>query len=189
MNAALSSSDKKGTAGSKRKSIGSANVFAEGPILNTNASLREILQRTIRIKKNDSQEEWMTTLDQDEIENSILLYCQEHYQQPSATPFGHGHLAALLGQSGLTNAGTQILQGTLLEPFDSTLFPELAMFLAELATPKEIKELPPIRHDISIEDWNKGFRQWKESTSTSPSGRHLGIYKAFLSKQHISENL
>lgn len=131
----------------------------------------------------------MTTLDQDEIENSILLYCQEHYQQASATPFGHGHLAALLGKSGLTNAGTQILQGTLLEPFDSALFPELAMFLAELATPKEIKELPPIRHDISIEDWNKGFRQWKESTSTSPSGRHLGIYKALLSKQHISENL
>jgi hypothetical protein len=163
--------------------------FTEGPITNNNVNLRQILQQTIRIKKKDSKEEWVTILDQNQLENAILLYCQEHYQQASVTPFGHGHLAALIGKSGLTDAGTQILQGTLFEVFDQDLFPELATFLVELATPEEIKALPPISHEITIEEWNKGFRQWRETTSTSPSGRHLGIYKALLSNKAISENL
>lgn len=131
----------------------------------------------------------MTILDQNQFENAILLYCQEHYQQAWITPFGHGHLAALIGKSGLTDAGTQILQGTLFEVFDKDLFPELATFLVELATPEEIKALPPISHKITIEEWNKGFWQWRETTSTSPSGCHLGIYKALLSNKAISENL
>jgi len=131
----------------------------------------------------------VTILDQNQFENAILLYSQEHYQQAWITPFGHGHLAALIGKSGLTDAGTQILQGTLFEVFDEDLFPELATFLVELATPEEIKALPPISHKITIEEWNKGFWQWRETTSTSPSGCHLGIYKALLSNKAISENL
>jgi hypothetical protein len=100
-------------------------------------------------QKKDSKEEWVTILDHNQLENAILLYCQEHYQQASVTPFGHGHLAALIGKSGLTDAGTRILQGTLFEVFDKDLFPEVATFLVEIATPEEIKALPPISHGPS----------------------------------------
>ena len=33
-----------------------------------------------------------------------------------------------------------------------------------------------------------GFRKWRESTSTSPSGRHLGHYKALLRAELEEEN-
>lgn len=160
-----------------------------GQLINTNATLREVLQRTIRTKKKDGTEEWVTILDKDQLENAILLYCQEHFQQASTTPFGHGHFAELLGISGLTEAGQNILDGTLFADFDEDTFPELATFLAELAMPEEIKQLAPISQEITVADWHKGFSQWRESTSTSPSGRHLGMYKALLPNSEITESL
>ena len=33
---------------------------------------------------------------------------------------------------------------------------------------------------ITEDDIKKGFKSWKESTTTSPSGRHLGHYKALI---------
>ena len=43
---------------------------------------------------------------------------------------------------------------------------------------------PPSTQEISLEithqDFRKAFRKWKERTSSSPSGRHLGHYKAIL---------
>ena len=34
--------------------------------------------------------------------------------------------------------------------------------------------------EISSEDYEEGFRKWSEMTATSPSGRHLGLYKALI---------
>jgi hypothetical protein len=33
----------------------------------------------------------------------------------------------------------------------------------------------------------QGFMRWRESTSTSPSGRHLGHYQALLAYSHLDE--
>ena len=33
-----------------------------------------------------------------------------------------------------------------------------------------------------------GFRKWREETATSPSGRHLGHYKALLRAENEKEN-
>ena len=40
------------------------------------------------------------------------------------------------------------------------------------------KQATPIPKDVTMHDMKQGFKKWKEETSTSPSGRHLGIYKA-----------
>jgi hypothetical protein len=40
--------------------------------------------------------------------------------------------------------------------------------------------LAPIDDAISLEDFQKGFQMWDEQTTTLPSGRHLGHYKAQL---------
>jgi hypothetical protein len=34
--------------------------------------------------------------------------------------------------------------------------------------------------EVTTDDIVQGFNRWKETTSTSPSGRHLGHYKAIL---------
>jgi hypothetical protein len=47
--------------------------------------------------------------------------------------------------------------------------------------PEEIKVLgKKIDSKISDEDFIDGFKKWKESTSTSPSGQHLWHYKAIV---------
>ena len=38
----------------------------------------------------------------------------------------------------------------------------------------------PLHHHISLGDTTQGFKKWKESTTASPSTRHLGHYKSFL---------
>jgi hypothetical protein len=68
-----------------------------------------------------------------------------------------------------------------------------------MVMPEEIKVLgEKINCEISEDDFILGFRKWKESTSTSPSGWHLGHYKAIVydpdlkkqepKKQHLHEH-
>ena len=40
--------------------------------------------------------------------------------------------------------------------------------------------------DIDPEDYEEGFKKWPEMTATSPSGRHLGLYKALLKNEDLS---
>jgi hypothetical protein len=65
--------------------------------------------------------------------------------------------------------------------------PELATFLTQLAMLEEIKNCEPIKTKITLDEYRKGFRSWKERTATSPSGRHLGIYKALLSLDSVTD--
>ena len=39
--------------------------------------------------------------------------------------------------------------------------------------------------EITPEEWRDKFKHWKESTSTSPSGVHLGHYKALLETMYV----
>jgi hypothetical protein len=58
---------------------------------------------------------------------------------------------------------------------------ETEQVIQELAMPEEIKVLgKKIDHEITVEDFISGFKKWVESTSTSPSVRHLGHYKAIV---------
>ena len=44
-----------------------------------------------------------------------------------------------------------------------------------------------INTDITKKDFHQMFSKWKESTTTSPSGRHLGHYKAILETLELIE--
>jgi len=60
----------------------------EGQITNDNVDIKDILQQTIRVKRHDGTEEWVTLYDKRKIESALLRYCEEHYQQAAATPLG-----------------------------------------------------------------------------------------------------
>ena len=49
--------------------------------------------------------------------------------------------------------------------------------------------MDPISTLITTEDVKYGFGKWKESTSTSPSGRHLGHYKAIIQDKTLLTTL
>jgi hypothetical protein len=61
---------------------------------------------------------------------------------------------------------------------------ELQVFLEECKRPKNVME---ISATISDEDFRKAVQKWRESTSTSPSGRHLGHYKTSLLDDDIMQ--
>jgi hypothetical protein len=54
---------------------------------------------------------------------------------------------------------------------------ELQTFLEECCRPTTVKEISSF---VTIADYTKAMKEWKETTSTSPSGRHLGHYKTTL---------
>jgi hypothetical protein len=49
-----------------------------------------------------------------------------------------------------------------------------------IAIPNIVKKHPTIPTDITEDDVTYGFKKWKETTSSSPSGRHLGHYKTII---------
>ena len=60
---------------------------------------------------------------------------------------------------------------------------KLKVFLKEYNRPKHLQEILAI---ISDDDFQQTVKKWKESTSTSPSGRHLGHYKAAMLDDDIT---
>jgi hypothetical protein len=48
------------------------NIPVEGRITNDDTDLKDILQRTIRVKRQDGAEEWVTLYDKQKIESALL---------------------------------------------------------------------------------------------------------------------
>jgi hypothetical protein len=121
-------------------------------------------------------------LEVDDIHQALLARNKKHFHQAAETPFGHGILQDLVGFSGLNSAATDIINGSFLDKHDlPDILPETRQMIMELAMPDQIKCLKdPISAEITEADFVSGFKKWKERTSTSPSGRHLGHYKAII---------
>ncbi len=147
---------------------------------------KEILQRIVRHKRKVN-EEWVTIIDQNTLERSILLFCQQHFQQAANTPCGSGHLSHLLEASGLTEAAKTILQGTF--PTTPSMSKELKEFLTRLAIPEKLQNVDPIPINVSVQEYSKVIKCWDEQTSTSPLGRHLGFYKAIMALPSVNADM
>ena len=57
---------------------------------------------------------------------------------------------------------------------DNKLSPITSLFIDNLTRVIDLDSLPP---QITVADMRGKFKAWQESTSTSPSGRHLSRYK------------
>jgi hypothetical protein len=62
--------------------------------------------------------------------------------------------------------------------------PEFKQLLEKI----ESRQLPEITSSITVEEMKDAIKVWSERTSTSPSGRHLGIYHALLSPEALDAN-
>jgi hypothetical protein len=91
----------------------------------------------------------------------------------------------------MSQAAKDVVDGTFLAKYGDELgniLPETEQVIRELSMPEEIKVLgKKIDTEISEEDFISGFKGWKESTSTSPSGRHLGHYKAIVNDPDLKK--
>ena len=118
-------------------------------------------------------------LDKDNIDAHLLRFNKNHFQAAAISPCGHGTIHDKLTFTGLSKEAHDLLHGTLPPEWhgNNELLRE---FLTSFIIPDRVKYHPPIISDLTAENVKHGFGKWKESTSTSPSGRHLGHYKALI---------
>lgn len=107
-----------------------------------------------------------------ELEHRLHQRNTTHFAQAKFTPCANGPLADLLGPTGFNEHTSKILQGEW-DPNSHPDIPEAAhKILLEL---KQQRETIPTT--FTLDQMVAGFHKWRESTSTSPSGKHLGLYK------------
>jgi hypothetical protein len=158
------------------------------PLTCNDKEIATILQQVICHKRTED-EEWITIIDQPTLEKTALLYCQQHFQQAQNTPFGSGHLHNLLNGSGLTSAGQQILKGSWNEQNIDSSSKVLQAFITQLVIPEQLRDAQPICLEITMAEYGEAIKKWDKRTSTSPSGRHLGFYKAILPLDAIKQDM
>jgi hypothetical protein len=122
---------------------------------------------------------WEHEFAQGTIEEVLLAYNHESFRKAAESPLGSGLMFDNLKFSILSTAGSEILSGQAPPSWD-VKDPRLVAFLTSFAIPDNVKNAPPIQTTISEEDFIYGIKGWKEKTSMSPSGCHLGHYKAII---------
>jgi hypothetical protein len=117
-------------------------------------------------------------LEVDDIHKVILEWNKKYFHQADKTPFAGGTentvLYDLIRYTGMSKATKEVVDGPFLQKYGDNLgdiLPEMEQVIQELSMPEKIKVLgKKIETEISEEDFMSGFKGWKESTSTSPSG-------------------
>ena len=125
---------------------------------------------------NDPSTQWREVHDPEEMEQYLLSHTQKHFAQAEGTPSTLEPLRSLLDYDGLSDFAKDILTSRAdLRALDTDEFTKL--LLENLASVNN-----PIMEagEFTFDEFCKGFRNWREATTTSPHGNHLGCYKALL---------
>jgi Reverse transcriptase (RNA-dependent DNA polymerase) len=100
-----------------------------------------------------------------------------HFAQADGSPFTKQELIDIFGYTGTTQASEALIQQQEI-PQGILSQPESVMHIINQLGSGKIKD---INKEVTYEEFVQGIKNWKESTTTSPSGRHLGHYKVLLS--------
>jgi hypothetical protein len=132
--------------------------------------------------------QWDTVIDRDAVERHLLQFNHASFRAASTSPCGQGVIHDALTFSSLSKAGKRLLQGIIPEEWhgDNQLLHE---FLRSFITPAHVWQQDEISTNVTEDDVKRGFGKWKEATSTSPSGRHLGHYRAAIQHPILLECL
>jgi len=131
----------------------------------------------LKIPDPDKPQKWKTITKPHQMDQELLQYCQHHFGKSLGTPFTVSPLNDLLSYDSLTTFGQQVLHDTAnLSMLTIDEYTSLLLRHQKYCTPANI----PKFQEMPYESLMQGFQKWKERTSTSPSGQHLGIYKALL---------
>jgi hypothetical protein len=122
---------------------------------------------------------WDTITNKADIEkNYLLTYNWEAFGAASESICGHGTIYSTITYCSLLSpAADEELQGSSKPPKWHTGDPLIQEIFASFAIPDTATDRCDIPTEISIEQKQKGFKTWKEMTTTSPLGRQFGHYK------------
>jgi hypothetical protein len=120
--------------------------------------------------------QWQTVTSPSTIEYCLQLPNCLHFGQAQVTPFAQYPLDSAIPWTADSPAVTDILARIYIPP---ACVPKLcATMLQQFKRTKT----NIISHTLSLESFQGKIRKWQESITTSPSGPHLGRYKALFAK-------
>ena len=128
----------------------------------------------IKLIDRDGKEAWTALTDPKEIESTIIARNIKHFGQATNTPFNSKEFTDIFGIDADSDATEDLLKGVL--PNIESLPDEVQLILKEIAKSPQ----PVIDTTITTKDLIGLFKSWKETTSTSPSGCHLGHWHALI---------
>ena len=128
-----------------------------------------------------------TEWQQIEVPTDVLYHLhkrnRKHFSQAQGSPFTVSPLVDQLGYCGDGPSADQILDGTYdAQGMDSNV----ALLLRHLKQTAEMAALPS-HPTVTEQDYRGKLQVWKESTTTSPSGLHLGHYKALIARHKYTD--
>ena len=126
--------------------------------------------------------DWTQISDPMQIAQQMLNYNKIHFKQADGTPWTRAPLCHAVNFDTNTVESAAILSGT----YDTTTLDQISSKVIQRM--EQILQPPANSNTISVSDFTGKMKVWKETTSTSPSGIHLGHYKALLAKNHHPED-
>ena len=129
--------------------------------------------------------EWRSITNPDEIESYIRFRNRGHFGQAQGTPFTELPLREDITWQADTVTCEDILNGH----HQTDTIKSIPQCQALLNTCKVATELDLIPYYISEKEFKHKIKVWRETTTTSPSGRHLGHYKTLFTKMPSTQEV
>ena len=114
----------------------------------------------------------------DEIVFHLTERNRRHFGQAAGSPFTIPPLSTQLGYDAQSETAEQILRGEYRDEGTDSNVQLLLQYLNFTADTEQLQ----VEASISEAEFCGKIRAWRESTSTSPSGLHLGHYKALIAR-------
>ena len=137
----------------------------------------------LQIPNPDVPGKYTWTEDKNVIEESIIAANRKKFKLADDTPFRQDPLV----QQCRTYANTESCREMLMGTYDtSNLDIGTAIYIRHLKVTDEILRRPQISSKISTEDLQDYWKNVREKTSSSPSGRHFGHWKSIAKSKVLS---
>eukprot|EP00978_Attheya_sp_CCMP212_P000099 scaffold186_cov32-Attheya_sp.AAC.2 len=139
-----------------------------------------ITQIDIPVESPDGNEKFKRITIKEEMNEALLPHFRKHFRQAEPTPFNQEPLKSLIGYTAETEFCDKFCQGTAdIDGLD--VDDDVKIFLHTLAPGPD--DPPKVSATLTRAQLMNGFKIWPERTSTSPEGRHLGLYKSWIFKK------
>ena len=119
------------------------------------------------------------------VEGALHGEIGSRFNRAESAPICNGPLFELLGYNADTEAGMQILEGTFVAPPGTD--PATIIILREIARIWTLMGNGEVSIIVTKEDFQHYWKQMKERTASSISGRHFGHYGAAAHSDLLSE--
>ncbi|KAL7555990.1 hypothetical protein ACA910_006139 [Epithemia clementina (nom. ined.)] len=125
----------------------------------------------IKIPDPDDNTKWKLVIEQDQITQCLIHRNNAHFGQANGMPFTEQPLLNTIGRN--AEHGLTSILAALQQEHNSDATNALLQHLHDYT-------LPQVSCSFSGEELKRSFKVWREATSTSPHGTHLGLYKALV---------